>query len=87
MHHGLQLGTPTHQHHLGPFLWVPQTPALDLEVALALTIWTLSAGRAASCPSPGQPLCGSRAVALSDGGRAPGLLLLVEKLAFGSGAA
>lgn len=24
MHHGLQLGTPTHQHHWGPFLWVPQ---------------------------------------------------------------
>lgn len=52
-----------------------------------LTIWILSVGRAASGPSPGQPLCDSQAVALGAGGRTPGLLLLVEKLALGSGAA
>lgn len=60
---------------------------LTLQPGPLLTIWILSAGHPASGPSPGQTLCGRRAVALRAGGRAPGLLLLVEKLALGSGAA
>lgn len=76
MHHGLQLGTvpvSTTPSSLGPSACPPMQP-------VPLTIWTLSAGRAVSNPSPRQPLCRA-------GGRTPGLLLLVEKLALGLGAA
>lgn len=46
--------TPTRQHHSGPFLWVPWAPAPShLQPDPLLTIWTLSAGRPASGPSPG----------------------------------
>lgn len=79
-HHPSAPPGPTPLRPLGPSPF-PRQPGL------ALTIWILSAGRAASGPSPGQALCGSRAVALRAGGRAPGLLLLVEKLALGSGTA
>lgn len=89
MHHGLQLGTPpppvstTQAPSSGSLGPPPSHPA----ARPTTTIWILSAGPPSLWPGLGSPSVAAEQWPSGWMAGAPGLLLLLEKLALGSGAA